>query len=1002
MPHKRNLAARAGRWSARHRKTAILGWLALVLAAVAAGGATGLDYQREEDLGSGESGRADQVIAAGFVDHASEQVLVQSQGSVRVQDPRFRDTVDDVERALTRFDYVENVSSPFSTDASLISHDGRSVLVRFDLLGDSKVARDRVGPVLDAMAAVQAAHPGFRVEQLGAASASKAVGQAYEDDARRAEVVSLPITLLILVAAFGTLVAAGLPLLLGLTAALATVGILGPVSHVLPVAEAISSIVLLVGLAVGVDYSMFYIRRQRDERAAGRSNEDALEIAAATSGRAVLISGLTVMVAMSGMWVVGHPVFQSFALGTILVVAVAVLGSVTVVPATIATLGDRIDKGRLPLLGLRARSPESGFWATIVGRVLERPWLFFIAATALLVALALPTLRLHTADAGVQSLPRELPIMQTYERIERAFPGGPQPAVVAMQIPKGKALNVALALPRVQRTALATGLLKPPLTFTLNPDRTVAVLTMAVAGKGTDTTSNRALSALRDRVLPQSLGNVDGVRTHVTGTTAISYDFNALMRSRAPWVFAFVLSLAFLLLLLTFRSLVIPVTAIVLNLLSVGAAYGVLVWIFQDGHLESLLGFTSVGGITSWLPLFLFVILFGLSMDYHVFILSRIREGYDNGMSTADAVGHGIRSTASVVTSAAIVMVAVFGIFATLRMLEFKQMGVGLALAVLIDATIIRAVLLPATMKLLGDRNWYLPRWLEWLPEASPSTVGAAPAAAQAPAPAPASGTLLPRSAPLPAIGPAARTRSRSDRERDRERRGVEREVASMREELQALDRDIAGTRSRARWVAEHPGLDLHRGPKLPPPHGDPVVVRDGTRVLIRPVEPGDAPLLERGFAQLGALSRYRRFLAPVDHLDRDQVAYLTQVDHRDHEAIVAIDLVTGEGIGVARYVRDAGDPAQAEVAIVITDAWQDRGVGTALADRLAARAREAGIERVTARMLTSDKQPRHLLERLARIINQKEYAGRVEITADGRPAPTAEKPVSGAHPADE
>jgi uncharacterized membrane protein YdfJ with MMPL/SSD domain/RimJ/RimL family protein N-acetyltransferase len=1000
MPHKRNLAARAGRWSARHRKTAILGWLALVLAAVAAGGATGLDYQREEDLGSGESGRADQVIAAGFVDHATEQVLVQSQGSVRVQNPRFRDTVADVEHALTRFEYVENVSSPFSTDASLISRDGRSALVRFDLLGDSKVARDRVGPVLDAMAAVQATHPGFRVEQLGAASASTAVGQAYDDDARRAEVVSLPITLLILVAAFGTLVAAGVPLLLGLTAALATVGILGPVSHVLPVAEAISSIVLLVGLAVGVDYSMFYIRRQRDERAAGHSNEDALEIAAATSGRAVLISGLTVMVAMSGMWVVGHPVFQSFALGTILVVAVAVLGSVTVVPATIATLGDRIDKGRLPLLGRSARSPESGFWARIVGRVLERPWLFFIAATALLVALALPTLRLHTADAGVQSLPRELPIMQTYERIERAFPGGPQPAVVALQIPKGKALNVALALPRVQRTALKTGLLKPPLTFTLNPDRTVAVLTMAVAGKGTDTTSNRALSALRDRVLPQSLANVDGLRTYVTGTTAVSYDFNALMRSRAPWVFAFVLSLAFLLLLLTFRSLVIPVTAIVLNLLSVGAAYGVLVWIFQDGHLESLLGFTSIGGITSWLPLFLFVILFGLSMDYHVFILSRIREGHDNGMTTADAVGHGIRSTASVVTSAAIVMVAVFGIFATLRMLEFKQMGVGLALAVLIDATIIRAVLLPATMMLLGDRNWYLPRWLEWLPEASPDTVAAATPAAQAPTPA--SGTLLPRSSPLPAIGPPARARSHSDRERDRERRGVEREVASMREELHALDRDIAGTRSRARWVAEHPGLDLHRGPKLPPPHGDPVVVRDGTRVLIRPVEPGDAPLLERGFAQLGALSRYRRFLAPVDHLDRDQVAYLTQVDHRDHEAIVAIDPVTGEGIGVARYVRDAGDPAQAEVAIVITDTWQDRGVGTALADRLAARAREAGIERVTARILASDQQPRHLLERFARTISQKEYAGRVELTADGRALSAAEKPVSGSSPADE
>src|SRR5215213_3915327 len=375
MPHNRNLAARAGSWSARHRKTAIGGWLGLVLVAVIAGGGIGLDYQREEDLGSGESGRADQVIAAGFADHASEQVLVQSRLSARVDDQRFQLAIRDVERALARFPYVVNVASPLSSDASLVSRDGRSALVRFDIVGDSKVALDRIGPVLDAVAAVQAARPGFLIEQLGDASASEAVGQAYEDDARRAEFVSLPITLLILVAAFGTFVAAGLPLLLGLTAAMAAIGILGPVSHVLPVAEAISSIVLLVGLAVGVDYSMFYIRRQRDERAAGRTNEEALEIAAATSGRAVLISGLTVMVAMSGMWVVGHPVFESFALGTILVVALAVIGSVTVMPATIATLGDRIDKGRLPLLGRRDRSPEAGLWATVVAGVLERPWL---------------------------------------------------------------------------------------------------------------------------------------------------------------------------------------------------------------------------------------------------------------------------------------------------------------------------------------------------------------------------------------------------------------------------------------------------------------------------------------------------------------------------------------------------------------------------------------------------------------------------------------------------
>ena len=269
-----------------------------------------------------------------------------------------------------------------------------------------------------------------------------------------------------------------------------------------------------------------------------------------------------------------------------------------------------------------------------------------------------------------------------------------------------------LALDDVRDRALETGLMQLPFGFTLNANRNVGVVSIAVAGKGTDATSNRALAALRDQVLPATLGRLPGVETSVTGSTAISKDFNDLMKARAPWVFAFVLSLAFLLLLVTFRSLVIPITAIVLNLLSVGAAYGILVSISRTATWSLVLGFTSIGGITSWLPLFLFVILFGLSMDYHVFILSRIREGHDRGLATDEAVARGIRDTAGVVASAAIVMVAVFGIFATLSMVEFKQMGVGLALAVLIDATIIRAVLLPATMKLLGDWNWYLPRRL--------------------------------------------------------------------------------------------------------------------------------------------------------------------------------------------------------------------------------------------------------------------------------------------------
>jgi uncharacterized membrane protein YdfJ with MMPL/SSD domain len=739
MTRQHNIAARAGRWSASHRKTAILGWLAFVVTAVLLGGAAGINYQRAEDLGAGESGRADKIIAAGFADHAGEQVLVQSRGSITVEDPRFVAALDDVERRLSDFPFVENVESPLAHGASLVSRDRRSTLIQFEIAGDSTAAQERVEPVLAAVARSQAAHPEFVIEQFGDASASRAIGQAFEDDARQAEFLSLPITLLILVAAFGALVAALLPLLLGLTAVAAAIGLLGPLSQLVPVAQAVTSVVLLVGLAVGVDYSMFYIRRMRDERAAGRGSTAALAVAAATSGRAVLISGLTVIVAMSGMFVVDHPVFSSFAIGTIMVVAVAMVGSITVVPATLSVLGDRIDKGRLPLTG-RRRARESGAWAAIVRRVLRRPWLSAGAATAVLVLLAVPTLRLHTADSGPQALPRDLSVMQTYDRIQRAFPGGPLPAVVAVEIPRGRALSVTVALKELRERARATGLLQAPFGFSINDDRTIAVITMAVAGKGTDATSDRALSALRDDVLPATFADRPGVRTYVTGTTAMSKDFNTLMKARAPWVFAFVLVLAFLLLLTTFRSLVIATTAVVLNLLSVGAAYGILVWIFQDGHLESLLDFSSTGGIIFWLPLFLFVILFGLSMDYHVFILSRIREGRDRGMSTEEAISHGIAGTASVVTSAAIVMVAVFGIFATLRMLEFKQMGVGLALAVLIDATIIRAVLLPATMKLLGDWNWYLPKWLEWLPGMTaepPSPVVAATLEAPLPAAVP-------------------------------------------------------------------------------------------------------------------------------------------------------------------------------------------------------------------------------------------------------------------------
>ena len=502
-----------------------------------------------------------------------------------------------------------------------------------------------------------------------------------------------------------------------------TIGLLGPVSQIVPLDEAISSVVLLVGLAVGVDYCMFYLRREMEERDAGKGPEAALEAAAATSGRAVLISGVTVMVAMAGMFLAGSAVFTSFGVGTILVVAVAVLGSLTVLPAMLSWLGQKgwTEKGRVPYLsGLRHRNHgESRVWGAILDRVLKRPAISAALATILLLALALPALGIHTVNPGVAGLPRSLPIMQTYDRIQDKFPGGPLPASVVVQADdvNAPAVQAGIAdLKRDHRRARRASASRSP--SRTNPDHTLAHgRHPARRRRHRRAVGGRARHAARRRDPADDRRRSSGAEVNVTGMTAGSKDFNDVMKARLPIVFAFVLGLAFVLLLVTFRSIVIPIKAIVLNLLSVGAAYGVLKLVFQDGHGESLLGFQSIGGITSWLPLFLFVILFGLSMDYHVFILSRIREAVDGGMSTDRAVTHGIKATAGVVTSAAIVMVAVFSIFATLSSLEFKQMGVGLAAAVLIDATIVRAVLLPATMKLLGDWNWYLPKRLDWLPK---------------------------------------------------------------------------------------------------------------------------------------------------------------------------------------------------------------------------------------------------------------------------------------------
>ncbi len=730
MRQQENIAARAGRWSAQHRKKAIFGWLAFVIASLAIGGAVGVETLSSEDSGVGESGRADKALHEAFPQRTEESVLVQS-GSAQATDPGFRAAVDDTIRRLEGADHVRDVASPYD-GAGRISADGRSALVEFEIGGDPETATDRIDPALAATAAAAKAHPELRIEQFGDASADKAIGKQFEDDFKKAELTSLPITLIILVLAFGALVAAGVPLLLALSGVAATIGLLGPVSQIAPVDEAVNSVILLIGLAVGVDYSLFYLRREREERAAGRGEQASLEAAAATSGRAVLISGFTVIIAMAGMYLAGAPTFQSFATGTILVVAVSVVGSLTVLPAILSKLGDRVEKGRVPLVGrLKARAARSQIWPRTVDRVLRHPLRSALISGGLLVALALPTFAMSTSVPGVDGLPQDLPVVQTYNRIQEAFPGNSIPANVVVESADVTSGATAAAIDDLQRRAAEQpALFERGATVDVSPDETVANVAIPIAGNGTDAKSNEALDTLRGELVPETVGQVAGATTAVTGMTAETADFNDSMAAHIPLVFGFVLSAAFLLLMLTFRSVVIPLKAIALNLLSVGAAYGLLVLVFQEGWGESLLGFESTGAITAWLPLFLFVVLFGLSMDYHVFILTRIKEAVDRGMRTDQAVATAIKSTAGVVTAAAVVMVAVFSIFATLSSLEFKQMGVGLAAAILIDGTIIRGVLLPATMKLLGEWNWWLPSWLQWLPQVSHEPSVGEPAAA--------------------------------------------------------------------------------------------------------------------------------------------------------------------------------------------------------------------------------------------------------------------------------
>ncbi|WP_203348067.1 MMPL family transporter [Streptomyces alboflavus] len=718
----RNLAARLGVWSAHHRKTAILGWLLFVVLATVIGGATGTVTATDDEMGVGDSATATKILDdAGIDEPAGELVMVGAKSA-----DGWKDAAADLSRALHDTGKVEKIKPP------LPSEDGKEALLRFEMKGKSDDAADQVQPVLDAVAKAKAAgaERGISVHQFGDASSEKHLNDLLSDDLKKAEFTAVPLALGILLVAFGAVVAALLPVGLALTACVAAFGLLSLASHSLHIFETTYSVMFLMGLAVGVDYCLFYLRRERDERAAGRDADTALRIAAATSGRAVLVSGLTVMVAMAGMFLSGLLLFKGFAVATILVVCVAMLGSVTVLPALLAWLGDRIDAGRIPFLNRRSKkgAHASGSVAgSLLKPVLAKPKFFAVAATALLLALAAPAVGMKTEQLGLEKqFGSDAPLSVSFKAITEEFPGGPAPARIVV-----KADDITSAPARDTLRALEQRAGKGA-EVTVHARQDVAEIAVPLPGTGTGPEAKKALADLRDEVREVRDGSSGGVEAYVGGDLAESEDFSDQLSKGIVPVFLFIAAVTFLLMLFSFRSVVIAVTSIALNLLSVGAAYGVMTAVFQHGWGASLIGSEKVGAIENWMPLFVLVVLFGLSMDYHVFVVSRIREARDRGLGNRDAIREGITRTAGAVTGAAVIMVAVFAVFGTLSMQDMQQMGVGLGVAVLLDATVVRMVLLPSLMTLLGERNWHTPRYLRWLPHVSHE---APVAASSAPAP---------------------------------------------------------------------------------------------------------------------------------------------------------------------------------------------------------------------------------------------------------------------------
>jgi RND superfamily putative drug exporter len=746
-------------WSARRRKTAVALWLGFMAVAFIGGQfAAGPGVQQYDP---GQSGRGERVLTQlGVVTPPRENVLIEARTGARhlAADAaaEVRKVTLEVETALAaRPHAAANIRTPYQPGMrGLLTSNGTVALITFTVAGPSRAAQTTVLTDLAAVHTVQAHNPQVVVREAGQASTSRVANQLLGNDFRKSEWTSIPLTLILLLAVFGALIAAGIPVLLAGTAVVTAVSLLSVAGRFFPVGSGTSELVLVIGMAVGVDYSLFYLRREREERMNGHDDKAVVGIAAATSGRAILISGLTVMVSLAGLFLTGVDIFTGIAFGTIMVVGVAVLGSLFFLPALLSWLGPWADRLQLPYLGRRLTHPKSSrLWAGLARRVVRKPLLYGGVAAAALLALSAPALGMRLGNPSVD-LPTNLGVVQVLDEIQHKFPAKPAPADVVVSGANLASPAMQHEIAVLQARAAAGGPIHGPVSVTPVAGGKALLIQVPLAGNGSSDVSTKAVLKLENQILPATIGKVPGASFAVTGDTASNHDLRSTLHSRTPIVFATVALLAFVLLMIAFRSLTIPLVSIALNFMSVGAAYGLVTLIFQDGHLQSVLGFTSFGALIPWVPLFTFVMLFGLSMDYHVFILSRIRELWSGGASAKDAIVDGVGKSAGVVTSAAVIMVAVFSIFATLDMIDVKMLGVGLAAAVFIDATLVRGVVLPAALALLGERAWYLPRSLSWLPgrslacDGSPMPVPVRAPAAPVPAPVP---------VPVPALAAAGR-----------------------------------------------------------------------------------------------------------------------------------------------------------------------------------------------------------------------------------------------------